>query len=51
MPGSTKAASGGELRRGESIEGLYTAYKVMVQGYIPGTSGLCNLPPLVTPVV
>ena len=24
-----RAASGGELRRGESIEGLYTAYKGM----------------------
>ena len=32
----------GRLRRGEAIEGLYKAYKGVVEGYIPGTKGFCK---------
>ena len=31
-----RAASGGDFRRGESLEGLHGAYKGMVRGDIPG---------------
>ena len=47
----SRAASGGEFRRGEITEGPYKAYKGMVEGYIQGIQGLCKAPPLVTPLL